>query len=78
MKVHESLVSTKKTTSRKMLGCYILCSESLVGVNQLTIEVEVDWQQVKGLGSQPGKFEVEDIDKKSTKKRLKIMHATIN
>jgi hypothetical protein len=28
MKVQESLVSTKKTTSGRMLGCYILCSES--------------------------------------------------
>jgi hypothetical protein len=30
-----------------MLGCYILCSESLVEVNRLTVEVKVDRQQVK-------------------------------
>jgi hypothetical protein len=37
----ESLVSAKKTTSGRMLGCYILCSESLVEVDRLTVEVEV-------------------------------------
>jgi hypothetical protein len=79
MKVQESLVSTKKTTSGRMLGCYILCSESLVEVNRLMVEVEVDRQvkvevdrqQVEGRGSRPGKFEVEDIDDKSTNKRSK-------
>jgi hypothetical protein len=35
-----SPVSTKKTTSGRMLGCYILCSESLVEVDRLTVEVE--------------------------------------
>jgi hypothetical protein len=49
-----------------MLGCYILCSESLVEVNQLMVEVEVYQQQVEGRGSRPGKVEVEDIDGKST------------
>jgi hypothetical protein len=78
MKVQESLVSAKKTTSGRMLGCYILCSESLVEVNRLMVEVEVDRgkvevdrQQVEGRGSRPGKVEVEDIDDKSTDKRSK-------
>jgi hypothetical protein len=56
-----------------MLGHSILCSESVVEVNQLTVEgqggsivvkFEVDRQQVEGRGIQPGKFEVEDIDDK--------------
>jgi hypothetical protein len=33
-----------------VLGCYILCSESLVEVDQLTVEVKVDRQQVKDQG----------------------------
>jgi hypothetical protein len=40
MEVRESLVSAKKTTSGRMLGCYILCSESLVKVNPLTVKVD--------------------------------------
>jgi hypothetical protein len=84
MKVQESLVSTKKTTSGRMLGCYILCSESLVEVNRLTkvevdrnkSKVEVDRQQVEGRGSRPGKVEVKDIDDKSTNKRSKCGHET--
>jgi hypothetical protein len=47
MKVQESLVSSKNTTSGRMLGCYILCNEILVEVNQMTVEVEVDRHQVK-------------------------------
>jgi hypothetical protein len=67
------------------LGCYILCSESLVEVNRLMVEVEVDRQQVEvevdrqqveGRGSRPGKVEVEDIDDKSTNKRSKCGHET--
>jgi hypothetical protein len=61
-----------------MLGCYILCSESLIEVNQLTVEVEVDRQQVEGQGSRPGKVEVEDINDKSTEKRLKCGRETTN
>jgi hypothetical protein len=38
MKVQESHVSTKKTTSGRILGCYIICSESLVEVNRLAVE----------------------------------------
>jgi hypothetical protein len=64
-----------------MLGCYILCSE--VKVDRLMVEVkvdrhhrqqvefELDRHQVEGRGSRPGKFEVEDIDAKSTDKRSK-------
>jgi hypothetical protein len=64
------LVSTKKTTSGRMLGCYILCSESLVEVDRLTVEVEgrqqvsrgfdrvksksKDRQQVEGRGGSTG------------------------
>jgi uncharacterized protein YacL (UPF0231 family) len=42
--------STHWKTSGRMLGCYILCNESIVEVNQLTVEVEVDRQQVKSRG----------------------------
>jgi hypothetical protein len=47
MKVQESPFSAKKTTSGRMLGCYILCSEILVEVNRIMVEVEVDRKQVK-------------------------------
>jgi hypothetical protein len=59
-----------------LLGCYILCSEILVEVNRLTVEVEVDRQQVEGRGSRPGKVEVEDIDDKSIDKRSKCGRET--
>jgi len=32
------------------LGCYIICIEILVDVNRLTVEVEVDQQEVVGRG----------------------------
>jgi hypothetical protein len=51
VKVLESPFLAKKTTSGRMLGCYILWSESLFEVNRLMVEVEVDRQhrqQVKG------------------------------
>jgi hypothetical protein len=38
MKVHKSPISAKKTTSRIMLGCYILCSESGVEVDQMALK----------------------------------------
>jgi hypothetical protein len=71
MKVHECNFSAKKTTSGRMLGCYILCSKILVEVNRLTVKIKVDRQQVEGRGSQPSKVEVEDINDKSNEKRLK-------
>jgi hypothetical protein len=52
----------------EVLGCYIICSEILVEVDRLMVEVKVDQQQVKGRGrlttsakvevSRPGKVEV--------------------
>jgi hypothetical protein len=56
-KISGSLVSTKKTTSGRMLGCYILCSESLVEVDRLGVKVE-------GRSDRPRKVEVEVIDNK--------------
>jgi hypothetical protein len=38
-----------------------------VEVDRQQVEVEVDRQQVKGRGSQPSKFEVEDMDDKRSK-----------
>jgi hypothetical protein len=38
------------TQTNPMFGCYIICSEILVEVNQLTILVEVDQDQVKDQG----------------------------
>jgi hypothetical protein len=57
-----------------MLGCYILCNESLVEVNRVKVEVEVDRKNVEDRWSQSGKFEVEDINNKSTEKRSKCRH----
>jgi hypothetical protein len=83
MKFQESHVSTKKTTSERMLGCYILCSEILVEVDRLmiegrggstTVKVKVDRKQVEGQGSRLRKFKDKDIDDKSTDKRLKCGH----
>jgi hypothetical protein len=85
MKVRVSLISAKKTTSGRMLGCYILCSEILVKVDQLmvegqggstTVKVKVVRQQVEGRGHGPGKVEFEYINDKSTEKRLKCRHDT--
>jgi hypothetical protein len=38
----DSPILEKKKTSGRMLGCYILCSEILVEVNRLMVEVKVD------------------------------------
>jgi hypothetical protein len=51
-------VSTNNTTSGRMLGCYILCSEILVEVDQLAVKV-------KGRSVRSGQVKVEVIDKKS-------------
>jgi hypothetical protein len=48
-----------------MLGCYILCSESLVEVDRLTVEVEGIDNKSKVEVVRLGKVEVEDIDNKS-------------
>jgi hypothetical protein len=39
-KVQEILSLAKKTRSERMLGCYILCSESRVEANQSIVKVE--------------------------------------
>jgi hypothetical protein len=41
---------SKGSGSGGLLGCYILCNEILVEVNQLTVEVKVDRQQIEGRG----------------------------
>jgi hypothetical protein len=52
--LEDQFVLLKRTL---MLGCYILCSESLVEVDRLVVKVE-------GRSVQLGKFEVEVIDNK--------------
>jgi hypothetical protein len=47
--VLETVGSTKKTKSGRMLGCYILCSEILVEVDRLGVKV-------KGLGGSTGQI----------------------
>jgi hypothetical protein len=61
------LVSANKTTSGRMMGCYILCSEILVEADRLTVEVEGIDNKSKVEGVRPGKVEAEDIDNKSNK-----------
>jgi hypothetical protein len=58
------LVSEKKTTSGRMLGCYILCSEILVEVDRLIVEVEEINSKSKVEVVQLGKVKVEDIKNK--------------
>jgi uncharacterized membrane protein len=42
VKFQEYPISIKKTTRGRMLVCYIFCSESLVEVNRLMVEFEVN------------------------------------
>jgi hypothetical protein len=65
-----------------MLGCYIICSASLVEVDRLTVEVEGIDKQSKVEVVRLGKFEVKvedienkskrSIDKRSTSGRVEI------
>ena len=48
-----------------MFGCYIVCSEILVEVDRLTVEVEGINNKSKVEVVQPSKFKVEDINNKS-------------
>jgi hypothetical protein len=56
-KISEFVVSAKKTTSGRMLGCYIIYSEILVEVDRLGVIVKVEVIDRK--------FKVEVIDNKS-------------
>jgi hypothetical protein len=58
-------VSTKKKTSGIMLGFYILFSESLVEVDQLTIEFKGIENKMKVKVVRPCKVEFKDINKNS-------------
>jgi hypothetical protein len=48
-----------------MLGCYILCSESLFEVDRLTVGLEGINNKLKVKVVRPGKGEFKDIDNKS-------------
>jgi hypothetical protein len=64
-----------------MLGCYILCSETLVEVDRLTVEVEDINSKLKVKMVREGKVKVEDIDnksKRSTNKRSKSKRLETN
>jgi hypothetical protein len=56
-----------------MLGCYILCSETLVEVDRLTVEVEDIDSKSKVKVFREVKVEVEDIDNKSKRSTDKIL-----
>jgi hypothetical protein len=48
-----------------VLGCYILCSESLVEFDRLTVAVKGMKNNLKVKSVQLGRFEFKDIDNKS-------------
>jgi hypothetical protein len=58
-------VLAKKKISGRMLGCYILCSESLFEVDRLTDEVKGIKNKSKAKMVWPGKVKFEDIENKS-------------
>jgi hypothetical protein len=64
----------KKTTRGRMLGCYILCSESLVEVDQLAMT-----RECRSVRLGKVKFEViESKLKRSTDKRSTDEHVATN
>jgi len=53
-----------------ILGCYILCSESVVEVNRMTVEVEVDRQHQQEVEVEVDQQQVEfEVDRQQLKGR---------